>query len=263
MDKKIGTCGLCHKQNVELQSSHLFPAAAYKRLLNPSTKSPHPVLVTPKAAFQTSWQTQDYFLCSDCEQRFSKNGENWIMKNCWQDEGIFPLQEALKNSSHSATTPGTSIYVASRIKEIDVAKLAYFAVSVFWRASAHEWTSGKIKTMPKGMLEKYEDGLRPYLLEQQDFPSNAALLVSVPISNDAIHCCNMIEPARGGPLFPPCIFTRCIFLGIGFQFFVSENLDKRYIKDCLIHGDLITRTIGLDVGMAFRWTKIAKGRDLP
>jgi hypothetical protein len=80
---------------------------------------------------------------------------------------------------------------------------------------------------------------------------------------DESYCCNVIEPARGRPQFPPCIFARFIFLGIGFQFFVGDDINKFYINHCLVHSDLITRTMNLDAGMAFLWNKIAKGRVLP
>jgi hypothetical protein len=157
-------------------------------------------------------------------------------------------------------TPITKRYAASRIKEIDVRKLAYFAVSVFWRASAHQWPGER---MPRGLMGEYEQGLRLYLLGQQDFPANAALWVAVPMSSDPSYCCNLIEPGRGRPQFGSSIFARFYFLGIGFQFFVGDNLDRLYLNQCLAHSDVIIRTLQLDVDMAKRWTAIAKGRVLP
>src|SRR5258708_37726891 len=129
VDKNIGTCGLCRTPNSKLQRSHMYPAAAYKRMRNPAANNAHPVLVTPKVALQISSQTQDYFLCWNCEQLLRANGEDWMMRNCWQSDGTFPLQRALQHSVPDAASPVTMMYAASKIKEIDIKKLAYFAVS--------------------------------------------------------------------------------------------------------------------------------------
>lgn len=267
MVRNIGTCGLCREPNSRLQRSHMYPAASYKRMRNPSAKNQEPVLVNATAALQVSSQAQDYFLCWDCEQRLRANGEDWVMKNCWHVDGTFPLQSCLENYSADAVqfaanmmTPLMKKYSASKIRELDAKKLAYFGVSVFWRASAHQWPG---KRMPKGLLGNYEEGLRPYLLGEQDLPMNAALWVAVPMSNDPSYCCTVIEPARGGPQPGSSIFARFYFLGIGFQFFVGDNLDRRYTNQCLFHSDTIVRTIQLEVDLAQRWAAIARGRTLP
>jgi hypothetical protein len=245
----------------------MYPAAAYKRMRNRSTKNQEPVLVTPTAALQTAAQVQDYFLCWDCEQLLRASGEDWVMRNCWQLDGTFPLQQHLDKYSADAVqfaadmmTPLTKRYIASKIKELDAKKLIYFGVSVFWRASAHQWPG---KRMPNGLLGEYEDRLRPYLMGKEDLPMSAALWVAVPMSNDASSCCFVIEPARGKQQPGASIFARFYFLGIGFQFLLGDRLPKRYLDQCLAHGNAIARTIHLDIDIAQRWAAIAKGRALP
>ena len=69
----VGPCGLCREQRV-LRYSHLFPAALYKILRDPDRRNPNPVMVTRSHAGTTSRQVSAYFLCGDCEQRFSRDG---------------------------------------------------------------------------------------------------------------------------------------------------------------------------------------------
>ncbi len=47
-------------------------------------------------AKQVSDQITDYVLCGDCEQRFSKRGEKWVLANMPRDyKEPCPLQDAL------------------------------------------------------------------------------------------------------------------------------------------------------------------------
>jgi len=72
---RIGTCGLCLSE-AELQDSHLLPKALFK-IISAAARAegatnPHPVLVTPEIAIQTSAQVTDHFLCADCEDRLNR-----------------------------------------------------------------------------------------------------------------------------------------------------------------------------------------------
>src|SRR5579864_1432312 len=192
--KIVGTCGLCHEPAQELQKSHMIPAGAFRRLRNPESKNPNPVWVTPGFVVQTSSQTQDHFLCWNCEQRLSRNGEDWILQNCYQRNGDFPIQDALHKATPKTTTRFTKMYAASEIKQIDIGKIAYFAASVFWRASAHDWHTGGLRTSDKGFLGPYEEHFRTYLLGVSDFPRDVALFVSVPASKDAAFGCGVMGP---------------------------------------------------------------------
>jgi hypothetical protein len=62
-----------------------------------------------------------------------------VMNNCYRDGQGFALKDAL-----DAAQPiydfggGEKLYFANQINGIDVEKLAYFAASVFWRASGFD-----------------------------------------------------------------------------------------------------------------------------
>lgn len=67
------------------------------------------------------------------------------------------------------------MYNAAEIPGIDCQKLIYFAVSVFWRAGAHEWPwQGEYVYSEFG---SYLEPMRLFLLDEESFPAGMALSV--------------------------------------------------------------------------------------
>ena len=85
-------------------------------------------------------------------------------------DGSFPLQEALEKASPYAVTSWSRLYQAAGIPTIDIGKLAYFGASVFWRASVHNFRTGKHRGTTRGLLGPYEAEFREYLLGNREFP---------------------------------------------------------------------------------------------
>src|SRR5262245_16715715 len=134
-----GRCALCLKSG-NLQDSHLMPKALYKYLRDRIDTNPNPVVATPEKTFQTSKQVTDYLLCEECEDRFNKGGERWVVENCWRSNTAFPLQAALLATLPIFTNgPDFTAYSGATTPAVNVGKLAYFAASVMWRASVHQW----------------------------------------------------------------------------------------------------------------------------
>jgi hypothetical protein len=134
-----GTCQLCLQER-ELRSSHLIPKSTYRLLRNEGFSNPNPFIHGVEHSVQTSKQAQQYLLCSDCEQLFSKRGEAWVMSHCWRSVGDFPIQQILFRSTPIIANDELKIYAGSAIPELDMDKLVYFGASVFWRAAVCEWS---------------------------------------------------------------------------------------------------------------------------
>jgi hypothetical protein len=170
----VGKCGLCLEQR-QLQRSHLLPSALYRMTRDPTLKNPNPVVMTRKITKTSSAQVTDHFLCVECEQRFSAEGEKYAMSQVHNGKR-FPLLEALSPlaPSHivpaSALSPKFKVYFEADIPQIDHKRLLYYCMSVFWRASAHSW-----KGVTSMKLGPYEDSIRAYLLGKTVFPSNIAV----------------------------------------------------------------------------------------
>jgi hypothetical protein len=74
-----------------------------------------------------------YMLCPDCESRFSEQGENWVARQVYNGKD-FPLLDRLNVALPLETTPHLQIFDGADAG-IDTGKLAYFTLSMVWRAS--------------------------------------------------------------------------------------------------------------------------------
>lgn len=89
----LGQCKLCHATG-ELRDSHFIPKAAYKIIKESEGESP--IVVNAEVSLQSDSQMKDYVLCAQCEERFNKNGESWVMKYCSRNAEGFNLKELIE-----------------------------------------------------------------------------------------------------------------------------------------------------------------------
>src|SRR5271156_6072063 len=137
----IGVCKLC-LQTKDLQNSHYMPKGAYKINRAPALKNASPVVLSDEQLLQSTAQLSDYLLCPDCEQRFSRNGEAWVLNNVPRNYGEkFPILDALSAEVPLLMDGGTKLFSGAKVKSLDMEKVVYFAMSVFWRGAVHQWIS--------------------------------------------------------------------------------------------------------------------------
>lgn len=176
----IGICGLCQNQ-AELQRSHLLPAAVFKAVAQgqaPYDGAPVVMDIVKGTAVQSNDQARKPFLCSDCEQRFSSQGEAKVLAMCHRKDGMFRLRDILKAATSSHTDSGRAIYYGDRLPpEIDGEAFQYFVLSVLWRASATTWLSATGTAY--GALGPYEELFRRYLLGGASIGDTVLVLVYV------------------------------------------------------------------------------------
>jgi hypothetical protein len=161
----------------ELQDSHLIPRAMYKYLRTTSDINPNPVVVGRTGAVTTSKQVKDYLLCANCEDLFNKNGENEILKWVWNGKR-YPLGDRLAVAVPVSLNPSVTPSFSGTSIGVDTEKLAYFALSVIWRAAVHEWNmpfGGKTKLLNLGATE---EPIRKYLVRTAGFPSDAVVVAT-------------------------------------------------------------------------------------
>ncbi len=169
-------CGLCHRDRA-LRDSHLLPAAAYKLAREPGRKDPNPIVVTPAHAGSTSRQISDKFLCDECEDRFSKHGERYVLAQCARPEG-FALRDVLKTLPPLVDDQRFKVFDVKGSIGTRVEDYLYFAASVFWRAAARSWAH-EGQTIQRLRLGPYEEELRRYLLGERPFPQAARVFIHV------------------------------------------------------------------------------------
>ena len=226
----VHTCGLCLEEK-NLQSSHFMPAAMYKIALESDGQPP--IILTKNKKLQTSKQAQTPLLCSACEGLFNKRGENWVLSHCWQADGSFPLRDVLKGIAPAYTKPGFMIFDTVGIADLDHDRLIYFAASIFWRASVHDWHL--VETNPALNLGPYAEELRLYLLDKAEFPTNAALAVSASWENDVRAAAMSKFPYLKNHLNGTEQFN-FLMNGLTFDLFVGTNLSAAQRGMCLQRG---------------------------
>ena len=227
------TCKLCLQSVAKLEDSHFLPAGIYRRLRDATAKNPNPVLLTPRGAVQTSEQITAHLLCWDCEQRFSKHGENWVLARCLQADGRFPLAAVLASRPPDASAVGTStrLYYAAGIPEIDIAAVTYFAASIFWRGAIHPWKTDGSVPVPLGQF--FQEQLRQYLMGLQAFPQDYFSLWVVVREGKEIDRLTY-EPA--GNRIDKLHSYRFPMPGFCFILFVSKNVPARVTEKCFASG---------------------------
>jgi hypothetical protein len=220
-----GICKLCLMQK-DLQDSHLLPSSLYKKTRLIGAKNPNPVLINEKGRTSTSRQISDYVLCRECEQRFNRNGEEYVL-SLVATRSEFPLLEALRKAV-PVRAPGIDLdlFAKAVTPTIDREKLVYFALSVFWRASVHDWKHDGTNIIDLG--KRYQEEFRAFLLSTGQFPPN--LCVSVIACTDGITREAFCLPFLASK--EDFHFYSFIARGITFNIQLGKNLPKYLRRLC-------------------------------
>ena len=226
----VGICAVCRRRS-ELRDSHLVPRAIYHDLRMPELPNPNPIVSTTDETGPRQEQVKTPLLCGNCEDRFNRNGEKWVLDNGYRLGGPSKLYGMLQCANALPDHASGTAYAGSNIPGLEMQQLSYFGVSVFWRASLNVWTSVSGERSAFISLGPYCEPLRLYLLEEGEFPHDAVLWAAV---------CRTPEPP---PVmsFPcgehtPDGFHRHTFdiPGLSFMLFVGKQIPKHMRELCAI-----------------------------
>jgi hypothetical protein len=231
--RPVGSCKLCLRENQELFDSHLMPQGVYKRLRSENEDNPHPVLIDASGSRPSSDQLTDFVFCADCENRFDRLGENYALRMSAY-RGHFRLLEELK-----AVTPTLEMGEFRGYSDVETSfikrdELAYFALSVFWRASIHTWPSfgggGQLVRIELG--KSNSDALRRYLMQETGPPQNLSLWFVVcndKVSQGSFNMPNFIGKDNFVWKYG---FMACGYL---FQLSFAKTMPADAAKVCFLH----------------------------
>jgi hypothetical protein len=166
----IGKCKLCLKDGVQLLLSHLMSRKLYY-----SGKKRLEFISLIESGFDPA-ELKAPLLCRDCEARFSVNGEQEVLKHVAPKHVLksFPLGDLMRVGLARDNDPSAPRFDARDFK-IDTEKFSYFALSIVWRRTIHEWSPA----IPRWELGQFAEDMRRYLLRETPFPSNIAVIVMV------------------------------------------------------------------------------------
>ena len=183
--KVEGQCRLCRYQ-AELRDSHFIPKAAY-RLVRGVGKNPHPFVNDGRKSLQTASQWRANLLCDECEQRFSKKGEDAFFRYCYHGPGKFKLLQVLREQNPMVENERWAAYVVPESENFLIGQIGYMGLSVLWKSAAHTWKNrggGTIPSISLGSL--YQEQLRQYLLDRAPFPTGCAMILEISDENNRL-----------------------------------------------------------------------------
>ena len=208
----------------------------------------------------SSFQVAQYLLCTQCETRFQQRGEDWMMRNCYRGKGVFRLKDELTSVSPVVSLGPDRIYHAARTPKLEITKLAYFASSVFWRASVPWNFDGKEPVVPVSLGEKYGDEFRSYLLGLSEFPIHASLNVVIsghpkPFLQASVPAAKRTTSFHVYQFFIP---------GLLFTLFVGKTVPPEQRAFCVVrgYGNPIIISDRFELAMFRGFLKISKSLDL-
>jgi hypothetical protein len=164
---KLGICKLCLLEK-PLCDSHLVPAALYKYCRAGENA---PLRITVSEVGSTEEQVSTHLLCSKCENKLNRDGENWLVPKLATLGGSFPFYDLLVKEPPDYVQPDFIGYSCARNKHIGFRKLTNFLLGVFWKASVHSWRQSA--TRPLIDLGRYQEPLRLYLNRLQHSRNSA------------------------------------------------------------------------------------------
>lgn len=226
--KTIGDCRLCGVHG-SIALSHLIPRAVFDIIRSADPDQRAPIMMTDKLTVMKHGQIKDYLLCQSCEKRFNENGEKYAVSMMHTPKG-FKLLEILKNSPEKSFPIESETAYAGAELGLDMEKLAYFAISVFWRAGVNQWPS-KMTLNPV-----YSIDLGPCLASMREFlmggtfPDGIALRITV--ATDVF--------SQGYAYFPaitvgiPVRSFGFLCCGILFELFISDPMMPPFDRFCSV-----------------------------
>jgi hypothetical protein len=169
-----------------------MPAALYP-------KGKNITYATQTASGAAPAEVKAYLLCGECEGKLNRNGESEVLRLLAPKitRKALPLLSKLRNARPLCTLPDSlaiTVY-SGPLVGIDTSKFAYFALSLAWRASVHEWTFPDGSKSSPCDLGPYEEPIRRFLLEMAPFPSETAVVMTVCTDDTSRKV--WIAPAKG------------------------------------------------------------------
>jgi hypothetical protein len=173
-----GICALC-KKSKKLEDSHFMPKSIYRSLSKGFSGHGENIVWisgSEKSAAYISKQAKKYLLCTDCEQKFSRRGENKVIPLMARKNGFKLATKIKKFKILSAIEDETWHFPP----DDDLASsFMYFAISIAWRLSATDWGSCDMPETQDSITNESMHSFSEFLLGKTKRPENTYLTIYV------------------------------------------------------------------------------------
>ena len=239
---KRGKCELC-RAVADLHDSHYLPKSGYKKMRASDLKNPNPVLLSGGKAKQSSLQVRDYKFCGTCEERFNKGGEAWILHKISLNYGDPFWLHTLLNSKAPIASGNDLLFPQASIPEVDIAKLVYFALSIFWRGTRC-WSAVEGGQPPKLYLGRQEKAIRAFLRGRGKLPKDVVVTAAVwPYKK--VYPMALMPRADAGTGYRSYWFY---FFGFIFLLALGRKIPAQQQRTCSYHSPEKFLTLSLGLG---------------
>jgi hypothetical protein len=223
-DNQTRKCKLCLKEKV-LQRSHYLSAGLYKI----ARKRGGSLVRTPKLFLASDIQIRSHLLCENCEQLLNTKGERYVIPLMKQGEGDFPLLKMLDKYIPIAFDPNyVPVFSGSKIG-VDTMKLAYYALSMFWRGSVQTWKTLGKQTTSVNIMTEDKEAIRRFLIGEIGWPPG--IVVQVAVCTDTISQDNVLAPAN----LKDNLGCSMLMYGILFDIFCGVQSDSSDWNLCCVN----------------------------
>jgi hypothetical protein len=220
-----GQCELC-RETRPLLLGHLLPAGLYRLLRDPSNKIDNPILISRQISIQTARQMRQPLLCAECEQRFSRNGETYVLPRL-QNRKAFPLLDRFHLAIPAYESPSLVAFRGNAVG-FDTEKIAYFGLSILWRASVRQWKTLKGQTTSVLPEKRFKESLRLYLLGETPLPRDLVVVATVATDMGSRESCFVPNRIKENPMVAYGLMTK----GLYFRVLFGEDLPDGIRKMC-------------------------------
>jgi hypothetical protein len=213
---ETGICALCGEER-KLHESHFLPKGLYKLLRNSNTANDNPVLMSARVSIQKSFQMTQPLLCSACERRFSEYGESYVLPLLKQRD-TFPMLDRLKLALPIYTTGENTAFTCPAVG-LDGDKIAYFGLSILWRAAVRPWRTFDNKTTSVELDAKYLESIRRYLAGETGWPADVSVIATVATDFVSQNTCFVPNRITDNPMH---IAYGLLTKGLYYRFIMGE-----------------------------------------
>ncbi|MDE8740375.1 hypothetical protein PZA20_00830 [Pectobacterium polaris] len=167
---ELKKCSMCLELVESLELSHFIPKLVYRRMRKMLAPE-HDLNMADnkKKTFKLSREIKNELFCKGCEDKLNKNGERYFANICLPvpgRDGVGHFTEI----AHAKVIPlwnntgGYNITLGSGfLPGIDMNKIYYFAISIFWRGSFNVWNNYE----PLNIDEPTRERMRLFLLNPE------------------------------------------------------------------------------------------------
>ena len=173
-----GVCALCKKPK-KLEDSHFMPKSIYRSLSKGFPEQGEYIVWisgSEKSAAYTSKQAKKHLLCTDCEQKFSRLGEDKVIPLMARNNG-FKLATKIKKFKILASIKDEIWHFPP---DDDLAlSFMYFAISIAWRLSSTDWNPYGMPETHNSINSESMHSFSEFLLGKTKIPENTYLTIYV------------------------------------------------------------------------------------